>query len=92
MPIQSEHREALTAREREELNWEKESAAMQLEYAEKVKQMDLEVRKIEAKWTQVFRIPLEIIKLPVRLVLAFAIPISAITHTTLPKEFWEFMK
>jgi hypothetical protein len=92
MPIQPETREALTARERAELDWEKESARLQIEYAEKMKAMEFEIKKVEARWTQVFRIPLEIIKLPVRMILAVAIPISVITKTTLPKEFWEFMK
>ena len=92
MPILPETREALTARERAELDWEKESARLQIEYAEKMKAMEYEIKKVEARWTQVFRIPLEVIKLPVRLIMAFAIPISVITKKELPAPFWEFMK
>lgn len=82
----------LTPREREELNWEKEATKLQVAYAEKVKEMDLEVRKLEAKWSSLFRLPMSIIWLPIRFVMAFAIPISVITKKELPDKFWEFMK
>lgn len=92
MPIKPETREALTAREREELNWEKESAQLQIDYATRIKEMDLEVRKIEAKWTQLFRVPMAVIALPVRVIMAIAIPISVITKKDLPDKFWEYMR
>lgn len=92
MPILQQTRPTLTPRERAELDWEKEAAKMQVEYAEKIKQMDLEVRKIEAKWTQLFRLPMALLWLPIRFVMAFAIPISAITKKELPDAFWSFMK
>lgn len=87
-----EKRETLTARERAELDWEKEATKLQVAYAEKVKEMDLEVRRIEVKWTQIFRLPQVIILVPVKLVMSLAIPISVITKKELPKEFWEFMR
>lgn len=92
MPILQQTSPTLTPRERAELDWEKEASRMQVEYAEKVKGMDLEVRKLEAKWTQLFRLPMAIIWLPIRFVMAFAIPISVITKKELSDKFWEFMK
>lgn len=65
---------------------------MQVEYAEKIEQLNLEVRKIEAKWTQLFRLPLAIVALPIKLVMALAIPISVITKQELPEAFWSFLK
>jgi hypothetical protein len=82
----------LTPKERAELDWEKEATHLQVEYAERVKEMDLEVRKLEARWSTLFRLPQMILLLPVKLVMAFAIPISVITKKELPKEFWEFIR
>lgn len=82
----------LTPRERAELDWEKEAAQMQVAYAEKVKEMDLEVRKLEAKWTQLFRLPMALIWLPIRFIMAFAIPISVITKKELPQAYWDFLR
>lgn len=92
MPILQPTSPELTPREQAELTWEKEAARMQVEFAEKSKAMDLEVKKLEAKWTQLWRLPMAVIWLPIRFVMAFAIPISIITKKELPKEFWEFMK
>lgn len=92
MSIVGQGRTTLTPKEKEELNWEKEATRLQIEYAERIKQMDLEVRKLEAKWSTLFRLPLAVLYLPVKLIVAFAIPISAITKKELPKEFWEFMR
>jgi hypothetical protein len=92
MPINTEIRETLTPRERAELDWEKESARMQMEYAEKVQALELEVRRLEVKWTQLFRLPLAILTLPIKLIMALAIPISVITKKDLPEAFWSFMK
>lgn len=83
---------SLTPRERAELDWEKEGTYLQAEYAQKIKEMDLEVRKLEVRWTQVFRLPQMIILLPVKLILAFAIPISVITKKDLPPAYWEFLR
>lgn len=82
----------LTPKEREELNWEKEATHLQIQYAEKVKEMDLELRRLEVKWTSLFRLPQMLLLLPVRLVLSLAVPIAAVSGKELPKEYWEFLK
>lgn len=92
MPIRNETRETLTPRERAELDWEKESAHLQMEYGLKIQEMELQIKQLEVKWTQVFRIPEAIIKLPVKAIMSLAIPIAAITKHELPDKFWEFMK
>lgn len=91
MPI-LEGPEKLTPRERAELDWEKEATHLQADYALKVKELELQVKKLEARWSSLFRLPMAIIWLPVRLIMAFAIPISAITKKDLPDKFWEFMR
>jgi hypothetical protein len=54
--------------------------------------MDVEVRKLEARWSSWLRLPMAIVLLPIKFVLAFAIPISVITKKDLPDKFWEFMR
>lgn len=90
--LRPETRETLTAREREELNWEKEAARLQIDHAEKMKAIEYEVRRLEVKWTQVFRLPMMVVLLPVKLVMSLAIPISVITKKDLPAAYWEFMR
>lgn len=90
--LNPERRTTLTPKERAELDWEKEAARMQIDYAEKVKAMDLEVRKLEAKWTSLYKLPMAIIWLPIRFIMSFAIPISVITKKDLPKEYWDFLR
>jgi hypothetical protein len=103
MPIRTELRETLTPRERQELDWEKEYAKLQVAYAketqeaqikheEVLKQMELEYFKLEVRWKSLFRIPSEMVLLPVKLVMALAIPISVMTKNKLPDSFWEFMR
>jgi uncharacterized protein YtpQ (UPF0354 family) len=92
MPIRTELRETLTPRERAELDWEREYAKLQVEYGTKVQELDLEVRKLEAKWSSLLKLPLAVVLLPVKLIMALAIPIAAITKHDLSDKFWEFMR
>lgn len=114
MPIRTDIRETLTPRERQELDWEKQSAQMQVDYARetqeaqikheqtlkqieadygvKLQELQLEYAKLEVRWKSLFRIPSEIVLLPVKLILALAIPISVITKHELPSPYWELMK
>lgn len=82
----------LTAREREEFEQEKELATLQAEYQLKYKAIDFELKKLEARWTSWLRLPALIILLPVKFIMAFAIPISVITKKDLPEAYWQFMK
>jgi hypothetical protein len=87
-----DNRTVLSPRERAELDWEKEAARLQITYNETIKQMDLDLKKLEVKWTQLFRLPLAILTLPIKLVMSLAIPISVVTKKDLPDKFWEFMR
>ena len=82
----------MSPREKAQFDWEKEATRLQIAHAERISEMNLEVRKLEARWSSLFRLPMAIIWLPIRLVVAFAIPIAAITKKDLPKEFWEFIR
>jgi hypothetical protein len=82
----------LTPREREEFEQQKELVEMQGGYTLKRTEYEIELQKIQAKWTNLLRLPFAIILLPVKLVMAFALPISVITKKDLPEAYWEFLK
>lgn len=82
----------LTPREREEFEQQKELIEMQGTYTLKRTEYDVEIQKLQARWTNLLRLPFAIILLPVKFVMAFAIPVSVITKKELPSEFWEFLR
>lgn len=81
----------MSQRERDEFEQDKIMAEMQSEHSLKLKRMEVEVAKIEAHWTSLFKLPLAIIMLPVRVLLAIAYIISMFTKHPQPDEFWLFM-
>lgn len=84
-------REALTDREREEFDQEKEIARLQADYQLRYKQMELDLKRIDTRWTQVFRLPFALITLPVRVLFVFGYIAHAIRKTAPPKEFWDYL-
>lgn len=82
----------MTPREYQEFENEKTLAEMQIDYNLKVKAMELEVAKIEAKWTVLYKIPLMIIKLPVAILFGIAVIFSTVTKVELPQQFWDYLK
>ena len=84
--------DVLTAREREEFEQEKIVVQMQSEHTLKLKELELEVAKIEAKWTVLLKLPLYIVMLPVRILFGLAYICSMFTKKELPEEFWKFIK
>ena len=84
-------REQMTEREREEFEQEKLAAEMQASYNLKIKEMDMEIARLEAKWTNVLRLPVAIITLPVRVVLAFGYLVTAAKKEKPDESFWKFL-
>lgn len=85
-------RETLTPREYEEFNQRKEFFEMQAQHELAVKDKELEVMRLEAKWSSWMKLPVMVLMLPVRVVMSFAVIISAITKQPLPQQFWDYMK
>lgn len=79
---------ALTPREREEFEQEKEAAAIQTAYNLQSKEMDVEIARIENRWT---KLPMLLIKLPVFILFGIAFIIAVSANRELPKEFWRFL-
>lgn len=83
--------DTLTQRELDEFKQEKEIAELQAEYQLKFKTLELEIKKIDTRWSQVFRLPMAIILLPVRILFAFGYLAHAIKGTEPSDKFWEFL-
>lgn len=79
------YREELSPREREEMDFQKEEN-------EKNRQYNLEVARLENRWTQLFRLPLALLALPVKLVLAFALIAYVVKRENVPDSYWRALK
>lgn len=84
-------RDTLTKREVEEFNQEKEIAQLQADYQLQFKTKELEIKKLEVKWGQLFRIPFAILSLPVRFLFGIAYIVHAIKGTKPEPSFWEYL-
>jgi hypothetical protein len=85
-------RETMTQREREEFEQEKTFAEMQSAHNLKIKEMELEVAKLEARWSVLLRLPLEIVMLPVRMLLGLGYIVGSFREDYEPGEnYWKFM-
>lgn len=83
--------ENLTPREIKEYEYEREIAELQAQYQLKFKTLELDIKKAESRWTQLFRIPLAIISLPVRLLFGFGYIAHAIRKTDPSDKFWDYL-
>lgn len=57
-----------------------------------VKGLELEVKKLEAKWTSWLKLPITIIKLPLLVLLGIAYIVSMFTKYEVPDEFWDMLR
>lgn len=81
----------MSDREREEFEQTKILANLQTDYNIRVKELDLEVSKIEARWTSLLKLPMLIIRLPLLVLFGLALILSVIFNRTLPPEFWSYL-
>lgn len=81
----------LTPREYELFNQRKEEFEMQSAHSKEMKQLELEIEKLEAKWSSWLKIPITIVKLPVLILFAIAYICSVFMKQEMPEEFWDFM-
>lgn len=85
-------RTRMTQRERDEFDQEKEMANMQVQYALRIKEMELEVAKLEAKWTSWLRLPMFVIMLPVRFLFGIGFIVICFMKKEPSDNFWKFIK
>lgn len=82
----------LTPREREEMDFTREenekNRAFELEKA----RLTNELAKIEQRWNQLFRIPLVILMLPIKLVVSLALPLAILAKSDVAQDLLKFLK
>lgn len=87
-----QHRETLTPREHQEFMNRKEFFELQAQHELAVKEKELEVMRLEAKWSSWMKIPLTIVRLPVLLLFGIAQIVAVARKYELPEAYWRFIK
>jgi len=64
---------------------------LEIELQREKNQAEIELRKLEAKWSSWLALPKMIIKLPVYILLGFGYTIQSVRKQTPTKEFWRFI-
>lgn len=82
----------ITAAESTRHSWDEEAARLAREHDLRVRQLELEVYKLEARWSTWLKIPATIIKLPVYFVMAFGYIVAVLRKHDPGEKFWDFMK
>lgn len=86
------YRETLTPREHQEFINRKEMFEMQAQHELAVKDKELEVMKLEAKWSSWMKLPVMVLMLPVRILFGIAFICSVFVKKELPAEYWRVIK
>ena len=82
----------LTNRERQQMEFEQQMFDRQSEHTQKVKAMELEVAKIEAKWSNIYRLPLTLVKLPLYVVLGISVCIAVACKRDVPEQLYDLLR
>lgn len=79
---------------REQMTWahEKEMTEIHHQHAVRLKELELELARLEAKWSAWLRIPKLLVLLPVVLVLSIGAVISAIRKSDFHEKFWDLLR
>lgn len=83
---------SFTPREMEQMRYEAERADKEMSYGMDMKRMDIEVQKLETKFSTLLRIPIVIIKLPLLILLGIAYIAHSIKGTEPSDNFWKLLK
>jgi hypothetical protein len=93
---QAAHSEAVRQMEKDtklaELNGRHEAAKLARESNERIKQAELELARLEARWLSWLRIPITIIRVPLYLILGIGLCISLARKHEPPKDFWALLR
>lgn len=90
MPLQEA--EMLTPRESQIMQYEKEQAERSMHHELELKKLDLELATQEMEWTQLFKIPVTFISLPIRLVCALGLCIAYARGIEPSESFWKYLR
>lgn len=82
----------LTPKEHLLLEAERDEARLSREHQLAIKRLDIEVKKLEAKWSAWIKLPSLIIKLPLFIILGIGYIFAIMFKQSPPKEFWNLLK
>ena len=82
----------ISAAESTRHSWDEERDRLTREHDIRVRQMELEVYKIETRWSILLRIPLTIIKLPVYIVMSLGYTVAMARKHDPGDRFWDFLR
>lgn len=82
----------LTPREYEEYNQQKDMWELQSAHAKEMKLLDIEVQKLEVKWSSWIKLPLTIVRLPVLILFVIPLSIYAAKKQEVPEQLWRLLK
>lgn len=82
----------ITPREYETWQHEREMLELQMNHAKEMKLLEVEVEKLEARWSSLLKIPVMILMLPVRILFAFGYIVHAIKSSEPSESFWKLIK
>jgi len=82
----------LTAREREEMDFAREENEKNRNFELEKARLTNELAKIEQRWNQLFRIPLVILILPIKLVVSFSLPLAILVKNDALQDLLKFLK
>ena len=82
----------VTPREFSTWQHERQMFELEAEHRQKMKDKELELAKLEAKWSSWLAIPKTIIMVPILLIFGLAYIVSIITKKEVPEAYWDFLK
>lgn len=82
----------LSPRESEIMRHDAEREDKQMEYGMKMKELDIEVEKLQSRWLALLRLPLFILKIPLILLLGIAYIVHAIRGSEPSDSFYNLLK
>ena len=82
----------LSPREWATMNYDKEMYELQADHAVKIKELDIQASKLEAKITSWFKIPLAILKLPLYVLMVIPLTVYAVRGQEVPEQMWTLLR
>lgn len=82
----------LTARELAEMEYAKEESDKNRQHELSMYELDLQVKKLEASWKQLLKLPLALIFLPVKICLALSVLVAFAFGRDCPPSLWDLLK
>ena len=84
--------EQISPREYSTWQHEIEMFNLQADHTARMKDKEIEVQKLEAKWASWIRIPLVLITLPVRILFVIPLTVYAVTRQEVPEFYQRFFR